>query len=295
MADRFNTIAGWTLGAGIVALGLSSLSSHYFHADKAHRPEKMGFPIAGVVSEEGGAAETPIEALLAKADVAKGEAVFKKCMACHTIAQGAPNGIGPNLHGVLGEDIGKGAGGFAFSAALAGKGGKWDFATMNKWLTSPASFAPGTKMTFAGLDSAEDRANVMVYLNSQGSNLPLPAVPAGAAAPAAGAAPAVAVVGDPAKGADVFKKCAACHTIAPGGANGIGPNLSKVVGESVAQGRGGFAFSDALKAKGGKWDEKSLDAWLTNPREYAPGTKMTFAGIEDAQQRADVIAYLKAN
>jgi cytochrome c len=294
MADRFNTIAGWTLASGIVALGLASLSGHYFRADKENRPEKMGYAIPGVVAEGGAATETPIEALLAKADPAKGADVFKKCMACHTIAQGAPNGIGPNLHGVVGEDIGKGAGGFAFSSALSGKGGKWDFASLNKWLTSPAAFAPGTKMTFAGLDSAEDRANVIVYLNSQGSNLPLPAVPAAGAAPAAAGAAKVAV-GDPAKGADVFKKCAACHTIAPGGPNGIGPNLSKVYGDDIAKGRGGFAFSDALAKKGGKWDDKTLDTWLTSPRDFAPGTKMTFAGLDDAQQRADVIAYLKAN
>ncbi|MDE2404457.1 MAG: c-type cytochrome [Sphingomonadales bacterium] len=295
MDDRFNTIAGWALASGIVALGLASLSGHYFRANKENRPEKMGYAIAGVSNAEGGAAETPIEALLAKADPAKGADVFKKCMACHTIAQGAANGIGPNLYGVLGDAIAQGRGGFAFSDALKAKGGKWDWTSMNAWLTNPRGFAEGTKMTFAGLESAEDRANVMAYLNSQGSNLPLPAVPAAAAAPAAGgAAPAVAA-GDPAKGAEVFKKCASCHTINAGGANGIGPNLAKVVGDDVAKGRGGFAFSDALKAKGGKWDEKSLDAWLTNPREYAPGTKMTFAGLDDAQQRADVIAYLKAN
>jgi cytochrome c len=154
----------------------------------------------------------------------------------------------------------------------------------------------GTKMTFAGLDSAEDRANVMVYLNKQGSNLPMPAVPAMPAAAAGGAAAAPAVVaGDPAKGADVFKKCASCHTINAGGANGIGPNLAKVVGDDTAKGRGGFAFSDALTKVGGKWDEAKLDKWLTSPRDFAPGTKMTFAGLDDAQQRADVIAYLKAN
>jgi len=295
MDDRFNTIAGWALASGIVALGLASLSSHYFRADKDNRPEKMGYAIAGVVPEGGAAAAGPsIEALLAKADPAKGADVFKKCMACHTATQGGANGIGPNLYGVLGDDIGKGRGGFAFSDGLAKKGGKWDWATMNQWLTGPAAFVPGTKMTFAGLDSAEDRANVMVYLNSMGSKLPLPAVPAAPAAGAAGAAPAVAA-GDPAKGADVFKKCMACHTIAPGGANGIGPNLAKVVGDDIAKGRGGFAFSDALKAKGGKWDEKTLDTWLTGPAAFAPGTKMTFAGLDDAQQRADVIAYLKAN
>jgi len=192
MEDRFNTIAGWTLFAGIVGLGLSSLSGHYFKADKPHRPHKMGYVIEGVV-EEGGetAAAVPIETLLATADAAKGEATFKKCMACHTITPGGANGIGPNLNGVMGKPVGKHAAGFAYSADLSGHGGNWDWANMNAWLTSPKKFAAGTKMSFAGLSDGQERANLLVYINSQGSNLPLPAAPA-AAAPAEGAAPAVA-------------------------------------------------------------------------------------------------------
>ncbi len=187
MEDRFNTYAGWVLGAGIVALGLSSISGHYFRADKNHPPEVMGYKIAGVVSSEGGAKAVPIETLLAKADPARGEAVFKKCMSCHTVASGGANGIGPNLYAVLGDGIGTGRGGFAFSDDLKAHGGKWDFTSLDEWLTSPKKFAAGTKMTFAGLDSGEDRANLLAYLNAQGSNLPLPAAPA-EAAPAAGAA-----------------------------------------------------------------------------------------------------------
>jgi cytochrome c len=195
MDDRFNTIAGWVLGAGIVALGLGSISSHYFQADKAHAPHEPGYKIEGVISSAGGgaAADPPVEAVLAKADVAKGEAVFKKCMACHTIAPGAPNGIGPNLHGVVGEGIGTGAGGFAFSDALKKHGGTWDWNSLYAWLKSPSAFATGTKMTFAGLPNPQDRADVIAYLNSQGSNKPLPAAPAaGAEAPKEGAAPAAA-------------------------------------------------------------------------------------------------------
>jgi cytochrome c len=121
------------------------------------------------------------------ADVAKGAEVFKKCASCHTVTQGGANGVGPNLYGTLGEEIGKGKGGYAFSDALSGKGGKWDFESMNAWLTSPKAFAPGTKMSFAGLSKPEDRANLLVYLNAQGSNIPLPAAPAEATAPAANA------------------------------------------------------------------------------------------------------------
>ena len=185
MDDRANTIAGWVLAGGIAALGLSIASTMIFHGEE---PKKPGYVIEGAEAgaESGGAAaDVPIATLLATADPAKGADVFKKCTSCHTINQGGANGLGPNLYATLGEPIGQGKAGFAFSDALKGVGGNWDFDKMNAWLTSPRKFAPGTKMTFAGLPSAQDRANVIVYLNSQGSNLPLPAAPA-AAPPAAG-------------------------------------------------------------------------------------------------------------
>jgi cytochrome c len=186
MDDRSNTIAGWVLAGGIVALGLSIVSGMYFHG-KA--PEKEGF---AVVAEAGGeaaaAAAVPIATLLATADVAKGEAVFKKCAACHTIAQGGANGIGPNLWASMGKPHGHVAG-FSYSDALKSVPGNWDFEGMDKWLANPKKYAPGTKMTFAGLGNPEERANLIAYLNAQGSNLPLPAPPAAdAAAPAADAA-----------------------------------------------------------------------------------------------------------
>jgi cytochrome c len=185
MSDRFNTIAGWTLFAGIVALGAGIVGSKLFHEE---RPEPMGYAIQGVEAEaEGGAAAGPsLNTLLSKADVAKGEKVFAKCMACHTIASGGANGIGPNLHGIVGDSKAEGRGGFAFSADLQKVGGKWSFEDLDKWLTNPKAMASGTKMSFAGLANPEDRANVIAYLNSQGSNLPLPAADA-APAPAEGA------------------------------------------------------------------------------------------------------------
>ena len=181
MDDRFNTIAGWTLFAGIVALGASIVAGETFHEE---RPEEMGYPIEGVVVEgEGGAeAEKPIEFYLASADPANGANVFKKCTACHNAEQGGPNALGPNLWGVLGEPIGQGRG-FAFSDALAKVGGTWNWNNLSDWLHSPKNFAPGTKMTFAGISNPQDRADVIAYLNQQSSNpLPLPAAPAEAAA-----------------------------------------------------------------------------------------------------------------
>jgi cytochrome c len=189
MDDRNNTIAGWVLGGGIAALGFTIASGMYFHAET---PEagKQGYAIQGVESGEGGAAAAvPIATLLATADIAKGESIFKKCVACHTIAAGGANGIGPNLNGVLGKPLASHAG-FAYSEALKSKGGSWTFEAMSEWLANPKKYAPGNKMTFAGLGNPEERAAVLLYINSQGSNLPLPAAPApdAAAAPADGAA-----------------------------------------------------------------------------------------------------------
>ena len=190
MQDRGNTIIGWVLFGGIVALGLSIVSGKYFSADKPHRPHEMGYVIEGVeVASDGGAAAEPsIAALMQTADAAAGEKVFAKCGACHTIAKGGANGIGPNLWGAMGKPHGH-VPGFAYSDALKSVPGNWDFEGMNAWLKSPAAYASGTKMTFAGLSKPEDRANVIAYLNQNSdSPLPLPAPPAVEEAPAEDAA-----------------------------------------------------------------------------------------------------------
>jgi cytochrome c len=199
MNDRGNTIAGWILAALIAALGSTILfGSFVFHAETPEKG-KQGYAIQGVEAAGGGGVEaaTPLPVLLAAADVAKGETVFKKCMACHVVAAGGANGIGPALHGVVGKAIASSA--FAYSAGLKAKGGSWTFEALNEWLANPKKFAAGTKMSFAGLGNPEERANVIAYLNTQGSNVPLPAVTAEATAPAAdaakpaeGAAPAAA-------------------------------------------------------------------------------------------------------
>lgn len=181
MGDRFNTVAGWALFAGIIALGGAIVSSKYFHDE---RPEKMGYAIEGVEVEGAGGADAGpgLNTLLASADVAAGEKVFAKCAACHTVTSGGANGIGPNLYATVGEPIGQGKAGFAFSEALKSKGGAWSFDNLDHWLKSPREFAPGTKMTFAGLGNPVDRANLIAWLNTQGSNLPLPAADAAPAA-----------------------------------------------------------------------------------------------------------------
>jgi cytochrome c len=98
---------------------------------------------------------------------------------------------------------------------------------------------------------------------------------------------------DPKKGEEIAKVCAACHTFSKGGPNKIGPNLWGITEEQIAN-VPNYQFSAALeKDKNEKWDPDKLNEWLHNPQSFAKGTKMTFAGIPDAQKRADVIAYLE--
>lgn len=89
-----------------------------------------------------------------------------------------------------------------------------------------------------------------------------------------------------------FAKCTACHKVEKGAPNGVGPNLHGIVGRAVASAEG-FAYSPAMKAKGGNWDEATLDTYLENPRKVVPGTKMAFAGINNAEERKALIAWLK--
>jgi cytochrome c len=197
MDGRFNTIAGWVLGAGIVLLGAKLVTDEMFETEP---PETPGYAIAGVVEDggDGPAAELPIAHFLQTADAARGAAVFRKCTACHNADQGGANGLGPNLFGALGNTIAHRAD-FNYSEPLRGHGGRWDWDTMSQWLHSPRAFAPGTRMTFAGLSDPQERADVMLFLNQHGGSLTIPPPPA--AAPAEGnAAEGNAAAGNEAAG-----------------------------------------------------------------------------------------------
>nr|WP_295659184.1 cytochrome c family protein [Polymorphobacter sp.] len=191
---EWNKIAGWTLAAAMTVLALVLFTGEVFHPAKLAKP---GYIVEGVeeVAAAGPAAvaDKPIEFYLASASVDKGADVFKKCGACHNAEKGGAAGIGPNLYGVVGGPHDH-MQGFSYSDAMQKTSGqKWDWDELNKWLTSPKSFVPGTKMAFAGIAKPEDRAAVIAYLNSKSDKpLPLPPVPAEAAATVApaGGAPA---------------------------------------------------------------------------------------------------------
>jgi cytochrome c len=195
---ELNKILGALLGCCLVLVAVHIASGAIFTPAV---PDKPGYEIAVKAEPSQGAtaaapAATPIATLLASASVQHGAQVAKQCEACHNFQEGAGAKVGPNLYGVVGRNIAS-VSGFNYSAALKGKTGTWDFATLNTWLTKPSAFAPGTAMTFAGLSNEKQRADVIDYLDSLAANpVPLPkaegaAEPAAApATPPSGSAPA---------------------------------------------------------------------------------------------------------
>ena len=108
----------------------------------------------------------PILALLAGADLGAGEKLSKKCSACHVFDAGGQNKVGPALWNVVDRPLGASEG-YAYSDALAGFGGAWDYAALNAFLAKPKGYISGTKMNFAGLKKPQDRANLIAWMRAK--------------------------------------------------------------------------------------------------------------------------------
>ena len=164
--------------AVILVLGINEIADVIFYVEK---PEKSAYQVASVATIASSAtAETSTEnsesgnimALFSSTSTADGAKVFKKCAACHSIAQGGGNKIGPALWGVLGRQAGS-ISDYKYSKAMVEYGKPWSFEEMNGFLTKPKEWVKGTKMSFVGLKNAKDRAAVILYMN-ENTDSPLP-------------------------------------------------------------------------------------------------------------------------
>ena len=171
---ELNKIIAAILATVVVVFGINKVTDIIFTPDKpqqsAYKVEKIEPTLASASSA--GQAAVGISELLAMGTVEHGEKVFKRCSACHMIAAGGKNMIGPNLWSILGKQTGV-ASGYKYSKALAAYGKEWSFEEMNGFLIKPSAHIKGTKMAFAGLKKEKDRASVILYMNSK-SDKPLP-------------------------------------------------------------------------------------------------------------------------
>jgi len=186
-----NKVIGAALATAFVVASLAVVVPMVFEKVPPAHP---GYAIAVAPDLAGGTAEvtdTPPDwgTVLKTADPAAGEAKTVACKSCHNFDAAGTNGIGPGLYGVLGRKPGSHPG-FAYSSGMTDFGAKqpvWDFEHVYEFIKGPQAYISGTKMTFIGLKSPQDRINIVAYLHTLGSNLPIPAPKPTAAPPAAGA------------------------------------------------------------------------------------------------------------
>ena len=162
----------------VLFVGINKITDTIYYVEK---PEKSAYQVDGVSTSASttssatsldNSESTDIMALFASTNASDGAKIFKKCAACHSIAQGGANKIGPALWGVLGRNAG-GISDYKYSKAMAAYGKAWSFEEMNGFLIKPKDWIKGTKMSFAGLKNPKERAAVILYMN-ENSDSPLP-------------------------------------------------------------------------------------------------------------------------
>jgi cytochrome c len=199
---EWNKIAGAVLGTAIFIFVVRQVAEVIYEPEV---PAKPGYIVEGVVeTSASGTAAAPVAevmpdwgTVLPTADAAAGKTVSVKCEQCHDLSKGGPNKIGPNLYEVVDRPRATHPG-FDYSGAMKSKSDPWTYDELFKYLKSPQSYVPGTKMTFAGLPREQDRINLIAYLRSN-ADTPAP-IPAPAPKTAAPATPAPAA--DAANGAN---------------------------------------------------------------------------------------------
>ena len=175
---ELNKIIGAILLTALIVIGLGKFTDILFQVEK---PKQSAYKVEGLEEavttsklEQKVEEKVDITLLLSMGDLNHGEKVFKKCSACHMIASGGKNMIGPNLWSVIGRTAGS-VSDYKYSKAMVAYGKEWTFEEMNSYLIKPQAYVKGTKMAFAGLRKEKDRASVILFMNSKSSNpKPLP-------------------------------------------------------------------------------------------------------------------------
>ena len=171
---EINKIVAAIIFTVLLVFGIEKITDIIFHVEK---PSKAAYVVEAPTiktssSDASSSANVDVKALLALGTIEHGQNVFKKCSACHVVAKGGKNKIGPALYGVLGRQSAA-ISDYKYSKALVAHGKKWSYGEMNAYLLKPQAHIKGTKMAFAGLKSEKDRASVILYMNSFSDN-PLP-------------------------------------------------------------------------------------------------------------------------
>ncbi|MBU1305213.1 MAG: cytochrome c family protein [Alphaproteobacteria bacterium] len=219
---ELNKIMGAVLGTLLFVMGVGFVAEAVYHPIEGRGP---GYALPEPeVAEAGAPADAPVEVplavLLASADPAKGANDVKKCQSCHNFGEGEPSKQGPHLYGVVGRPEG-GISDFAYSDGMKehnANGDVWSYENLNAFLTKPSAYVKGTKMSFAGIRTAEERADILAYLQTLSSNpVPFPTPEAAPAADAAAtpAADAAAPAAAPAEAAPATTDAAAPAAVAP--------------------------------------------------------------------------------
>ncbi len=236
---EWNKIAGAILGTVIFIFVVRLIGEAVYEVPE---PAKPGYVVEGVVEDAAAGKAAPTEevvpdfgTVLAKADVAAGKAVSARCEQCHDLNKGGVNKIGPAMWGVIGRARATEAG-FSYSSAMMASHNPWTFAQLYKYIKAPAIMVPGTKMSFAGIRSADERINLIAYLRTQSDApvaIPAPQPvaaaapePAAAAAPKDGAAPAAGAVPVAAGAKDAPAAAAPAKAAAPAAAPATAPKAA---------------------------------------------------------------------
>jgi cytochrome c len=215
------------------------------------------------------------QAAMATGDPVKGKAVAKKCTACHTMNKGGKNRLGPNLYDIVNQPAAS-VPGFRYSKAMKASGVTWTEPALAAFFVKPKKFIKSTKMSFAGIKSAKKRADLVAYLKTL-----------------ADAKPTASNHGDAVKGKTAaVAHCAVCHSFERGGKLVFGPSLFDTYGKLAARDPD-YDYSAALKNAGLVWTDVNLTEFMASPEQFIKGTKARFPGVDDANTRADIAAYLR--